>query len=127
MLGTLDNSQCASNGFSSAGSKKDRTNLHRVCEENALKVVASPLNQHLEADEQIVFETQAGEMQCWRLCIFLVALRVGLRQRLQVTLLEPFSEYPWLRLQFLLPIGHVCSAILPDVSVLVISHSHWSS
>ena len=65
MLGTLDNSQCASNGFSSAGSKKDRTNLHRVCEENALKVVASPLNQHLEADEQIVFETQAGEMQCW--------------------------------------------------------------
>lgn len=49
-----------------------------VREENALKVVASPLNQHLEADEQIV-------------------------QRLQVTLLEPFSEYPWLRLQFLLP------------------------
>jgi len=49
-----------------------------VREEHALKVVASPLNQHLEADEQIV-------------------------QRLQVTLLGPFSEYPWLRLQFLLP------------------------
>ena len=36
-------------------------NLRSACEENALKVVASPLNQHLEADEQIVFETQAGE------------------------------------------------------------------
>ncbi|CAK9097428.1 unnamed protein product [Durusdinium trenchii] len=49
-----------------------------VREEHALKVVASPLNQHLEADQQIV-------------------------QRLQVTMLEPFGEPPWLRLQFLLP------------------------
>ena len=77
MLGTLDNSQCASNGFSSAGSKKDRTNLHRVCEENALKVVASPLNQHLEADEQIVFENSSrgkcnvGDFAySWLLCVW---------------------------------------------------------
>ena len=47
-------------------------------QEHALKIIASPLSQHLEADEQIV-------------------------QRLQVSLLEPFAEPPWLRLHFLLP------------------------
>ncbi|CAE8634883.1 unnamed protein product [Polarella glacialis] len=49
-----------------------------VREEHALRLVASPISQQLEADRQIV-------------------------QRLAVTLLEPFVETPWLRLQFLLP------------------------
>eukprot|EP00931_Biecheleriopsis_adriatica_P120981 TRINITY_DN9606_c0_g1_i1.p1 TRINITY_DN9606_c0_g1~~TRINITY_DN9606_c0_g1_i1.p1 ORF type:complete len:658 (+),score=170.70 TRINITY_DN9606_c0_g1_i1:63-2036(+) len=49
-----------------------------VREEQALRLVASPLSQQLEADKQVV-------------------------QRLQVALLEPFAEAPWLRLQFLLP------------------------
>eukprot|EP00933_Yihiella_yeosuensis_P004722 TRINITY_DN109125_c0_g1_i1.p1 TRINITY_DN109125_c0_g1~~TRINITY_DN109125_c0_g1_i1.p1 ORF type:complete len:376 (-),score=50.91 TRINITY_DN109125_c0_g1_i1:98-1141(-) len=49
-----------------------------VREEHAMRLVTSPIAQHLEADKQIV-------------------------QRLQVTLLEPFVECPWLRLQFLLP------------------------
>mmetsp|Transcript_14592 Transcript_14592/g.34606 ORF Transcript_14592/g.34606 Transcript_14592/m.34606 type:complete len:628 (+) Transcript_14592:53-1936(+) len=49
-----------------------------VREEHALRLVASPLSQQLEGDEQIV-------------------------QRVQVTLKEPFAEPPWLRLQFLLP------------------------
>lgn len=49
-----------------------------VREEHALRLTASPLSQQLEADKQVV-------------------------QRLQVSLLEPFAEAPWLRLQFLLP------------------------
>eukprot|EP00930_Biecheleria_cincta_P093543 TRINITY_DN8396_c0_g1_i2.p1 TRINITY_DN8396_c0_g1~~TRINITY_DN8396_c0_g1_i2.p1 ORF type:complete len:676 (+),score=128.08 TRINITY_DN8396_c0_g1_i2:46-2028(+) len=49
-----------------------------VREEHALRLTASPLSQQLEADKQVV-------------------------QRLQVSMLEPFVEAPWLRLQFLLP------------------------
>lgn len=49
-----------------------------VREEQALRLVAAPLSQQLEADEQVV-------------------------QRVTVSLREPFSEPPWLRLQFLLP------------------------
>lgn len=49
-----------------------------VREEHALRLTASPLSQQLEADKQVV-------------------------QRIQVNLLEPFAEAPWLRLQFLLP------------------------
>ncbi|CAE7456153.1 ap2a1-1 [Symbiodinium natans] len=49
-----------------------------VREEQALRLVASPMSQQLEADEQVV-------------------------QRVTVSLREPFAEPPWLRLQFLLP------------------------
>lgn len=49
-----------------------------VKEENALRLSASPLNQQLEADKQVV-------------------------QRLSVTMLEAFAHPPWLRVQFLLP------------------------
>ncbi|OLP86369.1 AP-2 complex subunit alpha-2 [Symbiodinium microadriaticum] len=60
-----------------------------VREEQALRLVAAPLSQQLEADEQVV-------------------------QRVTVSLREPFSEPPWLRLQFLLLCLVLLVMFLPD-------------
>merc|ERR1740121_226977 len=49
-----------------------------VKEEQALRMSASPLNQQLESDKQVV-------------------------QRVTVTCQEPFQHSPWMRIQFLLP------------------------
>lgn len=47
-------------------------------QDHALRLTASPINQNLEPDQQLI-------------------------QRIRVVLLEPFAEPPWMRIQFLLP------------------------
>jgi len=65
-------------GNKSSASLQSFTVQYFVREEHALRLSASPMSQSLEADKQVV-------------------------QRVTVACLEPFTEPPWMRIQFLLP------------------------